>query len=49
MQVESLLHSIVLAVRVMEVRVDASNIDNFSWVVLKSNINDGLEHALNFL
>ena len=33
----------------MEIGVDAGNVDHFTWVVLKGNVNDGLEYRLDFL
>lgn len=41
--------SVVLAVRVVQIGVDASNINKFTWMVLKRNINDGLKDTLDFL
>lgn len=37
----------MLAVRVVEVGVNASNVNNLTWMVLKGDVNDGLEDALH--
>ena len=37
------------AVRVVQIGMDASNIDKFTWMILKCNIDDGLEDTLHFL
>jgi len=41
--------SVVLAVGVVQIGVDAGNVDNFAGVVLKGHIDDGLKDALHFL
>ena len=33
----------------MEIGVDAGDVDHFTWVVFKGNVNDGLEYRLDFL
>jgi hypothetical protein len=33
----------------VEIGVDAGDVDHFTWVVLKGNVNDGLEYRLDFL
>ena len=38
-----------MAVGVVEIRMDASDVDHFTWVVLEGNVNDGLEYRLDFL
>ena len=43
------IFSEVLAVGVVEIRVDASDVDHFTWVVLKGYVNDCLEYRLDFL
>ena len=39
----------MLAVGVVQIGVDAGNVDNFAGVVLKGHIDDGLKDALHFL
>ena len=33
----------------MEIGVDAGNVDHFTWMVLKGDIDDGLEYRFDFL
>ena len=37
------------AVRVVQIGMDAGDINKFTWMVLKCNIDDGLKDALHFL
>ena len=41
--------SVVLAVRIVQIGVNAGNVNEFTGMVLKCNINDGLKDALHFL
>lgn len=41
--------SVVLAVRIVQIGVNASNVNKLTGMVLKGNINDGLEDTLHFL
>ena len=43
------IFSEVLAVGVVEIRMDAGDVDHFTWVVLEGNVNDCLEYGLDFL
>lgn len=41
--------SVVKAVRIVQIGVDAGDVNKLTWMVLKGNIDDGLEDTLYFL